>query len=63
MKLRFTLLVLLALPLWLSAQTQVRTETLLEKGWKFTREDDPSFAGRDFNHVGSCRVEHAHVRT
>ena len=27
----------------LSASSQVRTETLLEKGWKFTREDDSSF--------------------
>ena len=34
---RIALLTLLVAPLWLSAQ--VRTEKLLEKGWKFTRED------------------------
>ncbi len=38
---RIATLVLLALPLWLSAQ--VRTEVLLEKGWKFTREDNSEF--------------------
>ncbi len=32
----------LALPLCMSAQP--RTETLLEKGWKFTRDDDRSFS-------------------
>lgn len=27
----------------------VRSEYLLEKGWKFTREDSPAFAGKDFD--------------
>ena len=49
MTLRHTLLVLLALPLWLSAQTQVRTETLLEKGWKFTREDNTQFKDAQYD--------------
>ena len=40
---------LLALPLWLSAQTQVRTETLLEKGWKFTREDNTQFKDAQYD--------------
>lgn len=43
MNLKLKLLVLSLLPLWLSAQAQVRTETLLEKGWKFTRDDNPQF--------------------
>ena len=60
MKLRFTLLVLLALPLWLSAQTQVRTETLLEKGWKFTREDNAQFKDAQFDDSQwqSVRIPH-----
>ena len=27
----------------------VRSERLLEKGWRFTRDDNPEFAARDFN--------------
>ncbi len=38
---RVALFLLLALPMWLSAQ--VRTESLLEKGWRFNREDDTAF--------------------
>ena len=33
---------LLLLPIGL--QAQVRTERLLEKGWRFTRDDSPAFA-------------------
>ena len=57
---RLSLLVLLALPLGLSAQTQVRTETLLEKGWKFTREDNTQFkdAQCDDSQWQSVRIPH-----
>ena len=44
---RIALLTLLVAPLWLSAQ--VRTEKLLEKGWKFTREDNPEFKTSQFD--------------
>lgn len=44
---RTALLTLLVAPLWLSAQ--VRTEKLLEKGWKFTREDNPEFKTSQFD--------------
>lgn len=44
---RIALLTLLVAPLWLSAQ--VRTEKLLEKGWKFTREDNPEFKISQFD--------------
>ena len=57
---QLSLLVLLALPLGLSAQTQVRTETLLEKGWKFTREDNTQFkdAQCDDSQWQSVRIPH-----
>ena len=44
---RIALLTLLVTPLWLSAQ--VRTEKLLEKRWKFTREDNPEFKTSQFD--------------
>ena len=44
---RIALLTLLVAPLWLSAQ--VRTEKLLEKRWKFTREDNPEFKTSQFD--------------
>ncbi len=47
---RFAILALLALPLCLSA-AEVRTEVLLEKGWKFTREDNTSFKDTHYNDV------------
>ena len=37
----------LAFPMMLSAQ--VRVEQLLEKGWKFTREDQATFSNEQFN--------------
>ena len=39
---------------------QVRTETLLEKGWKFTREDAPEFSNTDYDDSQwqSVRVPH-----
>ena len=39
---------------------QVRTETLLEKGWKFTREDSKEFSATDFDDSEwqSVRVPH-----
>ena len=55
---RFLIAVLMVLPLFVSAQ--VRSEKLLEKGWKFTREDAEEFANPDFNDAGwqSVRVPH-----
>ncbi|MDL2208202.1 DUF4982 domain-containing protein [Parabacteroides sp. OttesenSCG-928-O15] len=48
---RFCILFILAwslfLPEWLTAQ--VRTEFLLEKGWKFTREDQEDFIRSDYD--------------
>ncbi|MBO8468100.1 MAG: beta-galactosidase, partial [Bacteroidetes bacterium] len=37
----------LALPLCMSAQP--RTEALLEKGWKFTRDDDKSYSAVQYD--------------
>ena len=42
---RFLIAVMLLFPLLISAQ--VRTERLLETGWKFTREDSQQFAHPD----------------
>ncbi len=47
---RFTILALLALPLCLSA-AEIRTEILLEKGWKFTRDDNSNFKDTHYNDV------------
>jgi len=33
----------------IAAQAQVRYDLLLEKNWKFTRKDNPEFAGPEFN--------------
>ena len=44
---RFLWAVLLLFPMMLSAQ--VRTETLLEKGWRFTREDSEQFSQTDYD--------------
>ena len=48
------------LTLWVSAQTQVRTEFLLEKGWKFTREDNAQFKETqcDDSQWQSVRIPH-----
>ena len=55
---RFLTAVFLLLPLCISAQ--VRSERLLEKGWKFTREDSQEFIHADYNDAGwqSVRVPH-----
>ena len=44
----------------LSMSAQVRSERLLEKGWKFTREDAKEFSNPDFNDTDwqSVRVPH-----
>ena len=49
---------LLLFPFLLTAQ--VRTEKLLEKGWKFTREDNPVFSQADYDDSGwqNVRVPH-----
>ncbi len=44
---RFLIAVLLLFPLLISAQ--VRTERLLETGWKFTREDSQQFSQSDYD--------------
>ena len=55
---KILLAALLLLPFGLSAQ--VRTERLLEKGWKFTREDAPAFStlGYDDTAWQTVRVPH-----
>ena len=55
---RFLTAVLLLVSFGLMAQ--VRTETLLEKGWKFTREDSKEFSATDFDDSEwqSVRVPH-----
>ena len=55
---RFLWAVLLLFPMMLSAQ--VRTETLLEKGWRFTREDSEQFSQTDYDDSAwqTVRVPH-----
>lgn len=55
---RFLTAVLLLFPLLISAQ--VRTERLLETGWKFTREDSQQFLRPDYDDSGwqAVRIPH-----
>lgn len=55
---RFLTAVLLLISFGVMAQ--VRTETLLEKGWKFTREDSKEYSATDYNDSQwqSVRVPH-----
>ena len=55
---RFLIAVLLLFPLLISAQ--VRTERLLETGWKFTREDSQQFSQSDYDDSGwqTVRIPH-----
>lgn len=55
---RFLTAVLLLFPLLISAQ--VRTERLLETGWKFTREDSQQFLHPDYDDSGwqTVRIPH-----
>ena len=55
---RFLIALLLLFPLLISAQ--VRTERLLETGWKFTREDSQQFAHPDYDDSGwqTVRIPH-----
>ena len=54
------LLIAAMLLISLSMSAQVRSERLLEKGWKFTREDAKEFSNPDFNDTDwqSVRVPH-----
>ena len=49
MKRRLLLLVAFV-ALAVAAEAQVRTERLLEKGWRFTREDSAEFSAVEYNH-------------
>ena len=53
-------LTILLLAIQVVAFTQTRTETMLEKGWKFTRNDNPEQANINFNDSKwqSVRVPH-----
>lgn len=42
-------ILLFTLCICFGAEAQVRYDILLEKNWKFTREDDPSFIDKDYN--------------
>ena len=55
---RFLIALLLLFPLLISAQ--VRTERLLETGWKFTREDSQQFSQSDYDDSGwqTVRIPH-----
>ena len=55
---RFLLAAMLLFPMVISAQ--VRTERLLEKGWKFTREDSELFAQTDYDDTDwqTVRIPH-----
>ena len=55
---RFFIAVMLLFPLLISAQ--VRTERLLETGWKFTREDSQQFSHPDYDDSGwqTVRIPH-----
>ena len=46
---RVLLLIIAAFGIMASAEAQLRTEQLLEKGWRFCREDDMSFVLPDYN--------------
>lgn len=60
MKNRLSFLTILLLAIQVVAFTQTRTETMLEKGWKFTRNDNPEHANINFNDSKwqSVRVPH-----
>lgn len=60
MKNRLSFLTILLLAIQVVAFTQTRTETMLEKGWKFTRNDNPEQANINFNDSKwqSVRVPH-----
>ena len=49
---RYAVLTAIALLIPLAALAQPRSETLLEKGWKFTREDAAEFAGTQYDDSG-----------
>lgn len=49
MKARITILMLMAVILSVSVEAQKRVEQLLEKGWKFTREDNPEFKSENYD--------------
>ena len=46
---RYLTLLIAAMSIVLSVEAQVRDEQLLEKGWRFCREDSASFVARDYD--------------
>lgn len=57
---RLSILAILLLSIQVVAFAQIRTETMLEKGWKFTRNDNPEQANINFDDTNwqSVRVPH-----
>ena len=47
---RVSLLLIALLALVATTEAQVRTEQLLERGWRFTREDSAYFSTVGYNH-------------
>ena len=48
---RVFLLLIALIAVIATAEAQVRTEQLLERGWRFTREDSAEFSAVDYNHT------------
>lgn len=48
---RLLLVAIALLGVAISAEAQVRTEQLLENGWRFTREDSAEFSAVEYNHT------------
>lgn len=49
MKARIIILMLMAVVATINAEAQKRVEQLLEKGWRFTREDNPEFKSENYD--------------
>lgn len=60
MKARITILMLVALIMSVNAEAQKRVEQLLEKGWKFTREDKEEFKSETCDDSGWQQVTVPH---
>lgn len=60
MKARITILMLVAIIMSINAEAQKRVEQLLEKGWKFTREDKAEFKSETYDDSGWQQVTVPH---
>lgn len=58
MRRRFKILTALLFALPFITNAQVRTEQTFEKGWKFTRDDNPEFSREVYNDVNGNRLQY-----